>query len=117
MLASSPVKKLVVPRVGALVIALPLLTILADIVGLFGGMMTSCPCTACSRSSTSKATCATVLTRSGTGASSQYRIHWMPKGLLWITHRDSQVGKIDFPFKASRCGDANVIELHSAVSI
>ena len=50
--------------------------------GLFGGMMTSCPCTACSRSSTSKATCATVLTRSGTGASSQYRIHWMPKGLL-----------------------------------
>jgi hypothetical protein len=36
---------------------------------------------------------------------------------LMITHRDSQVGKIDFPFKASRGGDANVIELHSAVSI
>jgi hypothetical protein len=36
---------------------------------------------------------------------------------LMITHRDSQVGKIVFPFKASRCGDANVIELHSAVSI
>src|SRR4029453_1057908 len=36
---------------------------------------------------------------------------------LMITHRDSQVEKIDFPFKASRCGDANVIELHSAVSI
>jgi hypothetical protein len=32
--------------------------------GLFGGMMTSCPCMACSRSSASKATCATVLTRS-----------------------------------------------------
>ena len=39
VLAASPVKKLVVPRVGALVIALPLLTILADIVGLFGGMI------------------------------------------------------------------------------
>jgi phospholipid/cholesterol/gamma-HCH transport system permease protein len=39
VLAASPVKKLVVPRVGALVIALPLLTILADIVGLFGGMV------------------------------------------------------------------------------
>jgi hypothetical protein len=36
---------------------------------------------------------------------------------LMIAHRDSQVGKIDFPFEASRCGDANVIELHSAVSI
>ncbi len=36
---------------------------------------------------------------------------------LMITHRDSQVGKIDFPFKASRCGDTNVIELHSAVSV
>jgi hypothetical protein len=32
--------------------------------GLFGGMMTSCPCMVCSRSSASKATCATVLTRS-----------------------------------------------------
>jgi phospholipid/cholesterol/gamma-HCH transport system permease protein len=39
VLAASPVKKLVVPRVGALVIALPLLTVLADIVGLFGGMV------------------------------------------------------------------------------
>jgi phospholipid/cholesterol/gamma-HCH transport system permease protein len=38
VLAASPVKKLVVPRVGALVIALPLLTVLADVVGLFGGM-------------------------------------------------------------------------------
>jgi hypothetical protein len=36
---------------------------------------------------------------------------------LMITHRDFQVGKIDFPFKATRCGYANVIELHSAVSI
>ena len=39
VLAASPVKKLVVPRVGALVIALPLLTALADVVGLFGGMV------------------------------------------------------------------------------
>lgn len=38
-LAASPVKKLVVPRVGALVIMLPLLTILADTIGLFGGML------------------------------------------------------------------------------
>lgn len=39
VLAASPVKKLVVPRVGALVVALPLLTVLADVVGLFGGMV------------------------------------------------------------------------------
>jgi phospholipid/cholesterol/gamma-HCH transport system permease protein len=38
-LAANPVKKLVVPRVLALVISLPLLTILADTVGLFGGML------------------------------------------------------------------------------
>src|SRR5580765_128608 len=38
VLAASPGKKLVVPRVGALVVALPLLTVLADVVGLFGGM-------------------------------------------------------------------------------
>jgi phospholipid/cholesterol/gamma-HCH transport system permease protein len=39
VLAASPVKKLVVPRVGALVIALPLLTVVADTIGLFGGMV------------------------------------------------------------------------------
>jgi phospholipid/cholesterol/gamma-HCH transport system permease protein len=39
VLAASPVKKLVVPRVGALIVAMPLLTVLADIVGLFGGMI------------------------------------------------------------------------------
>src|SRR6185436_3066945 len=39
VLAASPVKKLVVPRVGALVIALPLLTAVADVIGLFGGMV------------------------------------------------------------------------------
>lgn len=39
VLAANPVKKLVVPRVGALLFALPLLTILADVVGLFGGMV------------------------------------------------------------------------------
>lgn len=39
VLAASPVKKLVVPRVGALLIALPLLTVVADLVGLFGGMV------------------------------------------------------------------------------
>src|SRR5262249_32316241 len=33
---------------------------------------------------------------------------------LMVTHRDFQVGQIDFPFKASRCRNANVIELHSA---
>ncbi len=38
-LAASPVRKLVVPRVGALVIVLPILTILADTVALFGGML------------------------------------------------------------------------------
>jgi phospholipid/cholesterol/gamma-HCH transport system permease protein len=38
-LAANPVRKLVVPRVGALMISLPLLTILADLVGLFGGML------------------------------------------------------------------------------
>lgn len=38
-LGASPVKKLVVPRVGALVVALPLLTVLADLVALFGGML------------------------------------------------------------------------------
>ncbi len=39
VLAASPVKRLVVPRVGALILALPLLTVVADIVGLFGGMV------------------------------------------------------------------------------
>ena len=38
-LAANPVRKLVVPRVGALVIVMPLLTILADTVALFGGML------------------------------------------------------------------------------
>jgi phospholipid/cholesterol/gamma-HCH transport system permease protein len=38
-LAANPVKKLVVPRVGALVVVMPVLTILADTVGLFGGLL------------------------------------------------------------------------------
>ncbi len=38
-LAASPVKKLVVPRVVALVLVLPCLTILADTVALFGGLL------------------------------------------------------------------------------
>ena len=38
-LAANPVKKLVVPRVCALVVALPILTILADTVALFGGLL------------------------------------------------------------------------------
>ncbi|ANM32089.1 hypothetical protein ABI59_04810 [Acidobacteria bacterium Mor1] len=38
-LATDPVKKLVVPRVGALVIMVPILTILADTVAVFGGML------------------------------------------------------------------------------
>jgi phospholipid/cholesterol/gamma-HCH transport system permease protein len=40
-LATSPVKKLVVPRVLATVIMVPVLTVLADAVGLFGGMVIS----------------------------------------------------------------------------
>ncbi len=38
-LAANPVRKLVLPRVGALVLALPLLTILADTIALFGGLL------------------------------------------------------------------------------
>ncbi|MHC4991905.1 MAG: MlaE family ABC transporter permease [Planctomycetota bacterium] len=38
-LAANPVRKLVVPRVGALVLILPVLTILADTVALFGGLV------------------------------------------------------------------------------
>jgi phospholipid/cholesterol/gamma-HCH transport system permease protein len=38
-LAADPVRKLVVPRVGALLIGLPALTILADTVALFGGLV------------------------------------------------------------------------------
>jgi len=38
-LAADPVRKLVVPRVVALILMLPVLTILADTVALFGGML------------------------------------------------------------------------------
>jgi phospholipid/cholesterol/gamma-HCH transport system permease protein len=38
-LASSPIKKLVVPRVLATIMILPVLTIIADVVGLFGGLL------------------------------------------------------------------------------
>ena len=38
-LAASPIKKLVVPRVGALVLVLPLLSILAIVVALFGALL------------------------------------------------------------------------------
>jgi phospholipid/cholesterol/gamma-HCH transport system permease protein len=38
-LAANPVKKLVVPRVGALTLVMPMLTILAIAVALFGGML------------------------------------------------------------------------------
>jgi len=38
-LAANPVKKLVVPRVGALVLILPMLTVLAITVAIFGGML------------------------------------------------------------------------------
>jgi phospholipid/cholesterol/gamma-HCH transport system permease protein len=38
-LAANPVRKLVVPRVGALVLVLPALTILADTIALFGGLV------------------------------------------------------------------------------
>ncbi|NIV49404.1 MAG: MlaE family lipid ABC transporter permease subunit [Gammaproteobacteria bacterium] len=40
-LAADPVRKLVVPRVGALVVMLPVLTILADTAALFGGLLMS----------------------------------------------------------------------------
>jgi phospholipid/cholesterol/gamma-HCH transport system permease protein len=40
-LATNPVRKLVVPRVGALVLGLPVLTILADTIALFGGLLMS----------------------------------------------------------------------------
>ncbi|MGH9868353.1 MAG: MlaE family ABC transporter permease [Candidatus Polarisedimenticolia bacterium] len=40
-LGASPIKKLVVPKVLATLIMLPLLTILADFVGIFGGMLIS----------------------------------------------------------------------------
>jgi phospholipid/cholesterol/gamma-HCH transport system permease protein len=39
VLATSPVKKLVVPRVGALMIILPLLTALSIALGIFGGLI------------------------------------------------------------------------------
>lgn len=38
-LAADPVRKLVVPRVTALVVALPVLTVLADTIALFGGLL------------------------------------------------------------------------------
>jgi len=38
-LGADPVRKLVVPRVRAMIIALPLLTMLADLIGCFGGAM------------------------------------------------------------------------------
>lgn len=38
-LGADPVKKLVVPRVAACMLALPLLTMMADIIGCFGGMI------------------------------------------------------------------------------
>jgi len=40
-LASSPVKKLVVPRVLATILILPVLTIIADAIGLLGGLLVS----------------------------------------------------------------------------
>jgi phospholipid/cholesterol/gamma-HCH transport system permease protein len=38
-LAANPIKKLVIPRVLAAIIMLPLLVVLADIIGIFGGMI------------------------------------------------------------------------------
>lgn len=38
-MASDPIRKLVVPRVLACLIALPILTVLADAMGIFGGML------------------------------------------------------------------------------
>jgi hypothetical protein len=36
---------------------------------------------------------------------------------LMVAHGDFQVREIDFPLKARYCGEANVIEPHSAVSM
>ncbi len=38
-LGADPIKKLVAPRVLACILALPLLTVIADVVGVFGGML------------------------------------------------------------------------------
>ena len=38
-LAANPVKKLVVPRIGALLVIIPALTVLAITVGIFGGLL------------------------------------------------------------------------------
>jgi phospholipid/cholesterol/gamma-HCH transport system permease protein len=40
-LGSDPIRKLVVPRVWALLIGLPLLVVLADVTGIFGGLLIS----------------------------------------------------------------------------
>ncbi|MCX7894637.1 MAG: ABC transporter permease [Thermoanaerobaculum sp.] len=40
-LGADPVRKLVVPRMWALLVGLPLLTVLADVVGILGGMLIS----------------------------------------------------------------------------
>jgi len=40
-LGADPIRKLVVPRVWALLVGLPLLTVLADVVGILGGMLIS----------------------------------------------------------------------------
>lgn len=40
-LGADPIRKLVVPRMWALLLGLPLLTVLADVVGIFGGMLIS----------------------------------------------------------------------------
>ncbi len=40
-LGSDPIRKLVVPRIWALLIGLPLLVVLADVAGIFGGMLIS----------------------------------------------------------------------------
>jgi len=40
-LGTDPIKKLVAPRLLALLISLPLLTVLADVLGIFGGWVTA----------------------------------------------------------------------------
>ncbi|HKG46775.1 MAG TPA: ABC transporter permease [Pyrinomonadaceae bacterium] len=40
-LGTDPIRKLVAPRVWALLVSLPLLTVLADVVGIFGGWVTA----------------------------------------------------------------------------
>jgi len=48
-MGADPIRKLVVPRVWATFLALPALTVLADAMGIFGGMIIAVPCSSRAR--------------------------------------------------------------------